>query len=213
MEYGVLSGKKIIEEVDAGRISISPFVRKNVNPASVDLTLGKKVSVYRDTVYGGFTKDHENGISGEFLQPTTHHPASYYNNNHLDAKKQNQTLDFTLENGEGIFLKPGIGYLMHTAESVWTESFVPILDGKSSIGRLFAMVHVTAGYGDPGFKGQYTLEVLVTHPVILYVGMKICQMRFHTISGEHTSYQETGSYKGNLAEGPIPSQSYRMFQK
>jgi dCTP deaminase len=200
MEHGILSGKKIVEEIEAGLISISPFVRKNVNPVSVDLTLGRKVSVYKAVVSGDWNGE----MAGKNI---------YQLNSCIDAKIENDVIEHELKDGEAIFLRPGIGYLMHTAERVWTESYVPILDGKSSIGRLFTQVHFTAGFGDPGFNGQYTLEVAVSHPVILYAGMRICQMRFHTICGEHISYQDTGSYKGELAEGPIPSQSYRMFQK
>jgi len=130
---------------------------------------------------------------------------------YLDAKKKNGVVEYEMD-GRGILIKPGLSYLMHTAERVFTERFVPVLDGKSSIGRLFVFVHVTAGYGDPGFNGQYTLEVTSVHPVVLYPGMRICQMRFHTLVGEVDSYQRRGSYRGRLAEGPIPSQSYKMFE-
>lgn len=205
MEYGILSGKKIVEEIEKGSISITPFVRKNVNPASVDLTLGKKISVYKSVTQGSMEKMPNDGISGHTLCPNIY--------GHIDAKTPNEVHEYELEEGEAIYLKPGIGYLAHTEERVWTDSFVPILDGKSSIGRLFTIVHITAGLGDPGFNGQYTLEIAVIHPVILYIGMKICQMRFQTICGEHTSYQETGNYKGVLADGPVPSQSYKMFRK
>lgn len=204
MEHGILSGKKIIEEVNDGRISISPFIQKNVNPVSVDLTLGRKFSVYKSVTVGHFGKKNPGGIVGECLYPSPY--------GHIDAKIENGVAEHELDDGEAIYLKPGIGYLAHTAERVWTDSYVPIIDGKSSIGRLFTQIHISAGFGDPGFSGQYTLEIVVTHPIILYVGMKICQIRFNTIYGEHTSYKMTGNYKDKLAEGPIPSQSHRMFK-
>ena len=116
-----------------------------------------------------------------------------------------------MEDDTGFILMPGVGYLMHTHEKIHTDKYVPILDGKSSIGRLFCFVHVTAGYGDPGFDGQYTLEVAVLQPLIVYPGMRFCQIRFHTLVGDVDSYQKNGSYKGELAEGPIPSRSWKMF--
>ena len=207
MEHGILSGKKIIEEVNSGRISISPFLHKNVNPVSVDLTLGRKFSVYKSVIVGNWDK---RMIVGDNLHPIPNWfrmPSGY-----IDAKTENDVTEHELDDGEAIYLKPGIGYLAHTAERVWTDSYVPIIDGKSSIGRLFTQIHISAGFGDPGFSGQYTLEIVVTHPIILYVGMKICQIRFNTIYGEHTSYKMTGNYKDKLAEGPIPSQSHRMFK-
>lgn len=214
MEYGILSGNEIVENITKGLISITPFIRKHVNPVSVDLTLGKQVSVYKSVINGDWSKN-EDGIVGGSIYPHSYNPPKIQppSSGYLDARVKNEVLEYELEDGEAILLKPGIGYLMHTAERVWTDTFVPVLDGKSSIGRLFTMVHVTAGYGDPGFNGQYTLEVVVINPVIIYAGMRICQMRFHTICGRHISYQDTGSYKGNLAEGPVPSYSYKMFRE
>lgn len=84
-------------------------------------------------------------------------------------------------------LEPRKLYLLHTAERVSTKAFVPVLDGKSSIGRLGICIHLTAGYGDPGFDGQYTLEVTCVIPVRIYAGMRFCQMRFHTMVGEPPS--------------------------
>jgi dCTP deaminase len=71
------------------------------------------------------------------------------------------------------------------------------------------VVHATAGYGDPGFDGQYTLEVTVMHPLRVYSGMRVAQMRFHTVVGEVDLYR--GSYAGDLARGPVASTAYRQF--
>jgi dCTP deaminase len=108
-------------------------------------------------------------------------------------------------------LEPNVGYLMHTIERVHTKKYVPVLDGKSSIGRLFMKVHETAGYGDAGFDGQYTLEVTVVHPLRVYPGMRIAQMRFHTILGEVQKLY-AGNYTGEAAKGPVPSRAWRQFR-
>ncbi len=127
----------------------------------------------------------------------------------LDAKREHQLVARERMAGEGFVLEPGRGYLMHTEEVVGTECYVPVLDGKSSIGRLFISVHATAGYGDPGFLGQYTLEVTVTHPVRVYAGMRVCQIRFHELVGERLLY--SGNYQGGASMGPVPSRSWRQF--
>jgi dCTP deaminase len=102
---------------------------------------------------------------------------------------------------------------MHTRERIWTEKFVPIVDGKSSIGRLFIQIHATAGYGDPGYDGEYTLEVIVQHPVRVYAGMRIGQIRFHTLEGEvEKTYKVTGSYKDEAAQGAVASKAWRQFK-
>ncbi len=127
----------------------------------------------------------------------------------LDVRKKPKTRELRIPPG-GIMLQPGTGYLMHTVERVHTRKYVPVLDGKSFIGRLFMSVHETAGFGDPGFDGQYTLEVTVTHPLRVYAGMRIAQMRFHTIMGD-VEKPYAGNYVGEGSRGPVASRAYRQF--
>lgn len=128
----------------------------------------------------------------------------------LDCKRAGRTFEKKIASA-GYVLKPGNLYLMHTEERVWTDRFVPVLDGKSSIGRLGICVHLTAGYGDSGFDGQYTLEVTTVYPVRVYAGMRFCQMRFHTTVGEPALYQ--GNYTGEHSTGPVPSRVWRQFKE
>jgi len=128
----------------------------------------------------------------------------------LDSRAQNPTSDWIIPR-DGIVLRPGVGYLMHTRERVWTDTFVPVVDGKSSIGRLFIAVHITAGYIDAGFDGHITLEVTAVHPVRVYAGMRICQIRFHTIAGEVMLYK--GHYQGATATGAVASRSWEQYRE
>lgn len=220
---GILSGPEILRAAESKDIEISPFDPARVNPASYDLLLGRHVAVYRALVQAGSAEDWDCdkmredgsfGVPGERLRPRYapgERIAAVAGKNCLDSSQENRVARYEMDD-RGFVLLPGIGYLMHTEERIRTDKFVPIIDGKSSIGRLFCFVHVTAGYGDPGFDGQYTLEVAVLHPLVVYPGMRFCQMRFHTLVGEQLSYQDKGSYKGELAKGPIPSQSWKMFR-
>lgn len=200
---GILSGNEIRREVEAESILIDPFDKKAINPASIDLTLGGKVAVYKDWV---LFPD---------VPPTADwrgHPLLPREDYVLDVKKQPEVFKFEIPE-VGLVLWPGVLYLMHTEERVSTDHYVPVLDGKSSIGRLGIMIHLTAGYGDPGFDGQYTLEVTTVHPVRVYAGMRFCQMRFHTIRGAVTSYQRVGShYRGKRAEGPVASKIWETLK-
>ncbi len=193
----ILSGPEILRQIKLGNIRIDPFDVKKVNPASFDLTLGDQVAVYESAV-------NVRGQSsiGLNLQPKL-------GGIWLDTARNERVLKYKLSS-EGWVLKPDIGYLMHTAETVWTKSYVPVLDGKSSIGRMFIKVHETAGYGDPNFDGQYTLEVTAVHPVIVYPGMRIAQIRFHAIEGELSLYD--GNYKNENARGPVPSRVWAQIQ-
>jgi dCTP deaminase len=185
MQQGILSGKSIKNAIESGDILISPFEVSNLNPASYDLTLGDEI-----TVYDGFDQS-----CGDPL-------------NYLDPKKNNPSTSIRMD-PEGYVLKPGVGYLMHTKEIVGTTKYVPAIDGKSSIGRLFVLVHFTAGLGDPGFSGQYTLEVTPTYPTRLYPGMRICQVRFFTVVGEIDLYN--GHYQGDNSLGAVSSHAYEQF--
>jgi len=206
MTHGVLSGRAIQKAVREGAIFIDPFTPAQLNPVSYDLTLGEEVRVYEDVNYLHEEVSAPGTFDGRHIQPLTGiHPGTHY----LDSKKPNPTKSFKIKD-EGWLLKPGVGYLMHTHERVRTDHFVPVVDGKSSIGRLFIAVHVTAGYIDPGFDGCYTLEVMALHPVKVYARQRICQVRFHTIMGEVTLYD--GHYKGDTAKGAVASHSYEQFE-
>jgi len=185
MTYGILSGSEIQKQVDLGNIVISPFNPKQLNPASYDLRLGTGVRVYNLDIRRGGHRC-------------------------LDSRQENSSLERTLP-PEGEILYPGTGYLMHTQETVLAKNFVPIIDGKSSIGRLFIQIHFTAGFGDPNFNGQYTLEVSVMYPVRVYPNMRIGQIRFHTIVGDIVPYN--GHYQKDTALGAIPSMSHIQFKE
>lgn len=204
-----LSGPEIIKQVSLKRINIDPFHVERVNPASVDVTLGSEVAVYTDFVWLDVEPEHMTR-QGRPYDGTHMRPQS---ERIFDTKKPAEIRKFKIDSGAGWVIYPGIGYLMHTAERIETDFYVPVLDGKSSIGRVFVKVHETAGYGDPGFDGQYTLEVTTTmFPVRLYAGMKIGQIRFHSLDGEPLSYQQTGRYKGEAALGAVGSKIHESFR-
>jgi dCTP deaminase len=201
---GILSDHAIKMAVESGDIKIDPFRVEQLNPVSYDLTLGEGVSVYDAWVDSGWTgKDRPFYGRGFYPRNSWH-----------DVKTEPVLRRFKMTPEAGWVLFPGIGYLMHTRESIYTKKFVPVIDGKSSIGRLFIQIHITAGFGDPGFNGQYTLEVVVTHPVRIYPGMRIAQVRFHTISGDIDNlYDRVGHYVGDDARGEIGSMAWRQFKK
>lgn len=111
---------------------------------------------------------------------------------------------------EGLLLNPGQLYLGRTVERTETYGVVPMLEGRSSVGRLGMFVHVTAGFGDVGFKGFWTLEIFAVHPIRIYAGVQICQIFYHTLEGEQVLYDK-GKYQNN--SGIQPSMLYKDFKK
>lgn len=101
----------------------------------------------------------------------------------LDAKKHNTIRHFEIPD-EGILLEPTQFYLGVTEEYTETHAHVPFLEGKSSTGRLGIDIHATAGKGDVGFCGNWTLEISVKKPVRVYKGMPIGQLIYFPVEGE-----------------------------
>lgn len=127
----------------------------------------------------------------------------------LDMKKPNKTRLITIPES-GLVLEPNRLYLGRTMEYTKTEGFVPMLEGRSSVGRLGLVVHVTAGFGDVGFSGYWTLEMFCVNPVKIYPGVEICQIYYHTIHGEYEPYS-SGKYQNN--SGIQPSMLYKDFER
>ncbi|MEO6454268.1 MAG: dCTP deaminase [Ginsengibacter sp.] len=106
-----------------------------------------------------------------------------YKDRTLDAKKHNEINHFEIPE-EGYELQPGELYLGVTEEYTETHTHVPFLEGKSSTGRLGIDIHATAGKGDVGFCGNWTLEISCKIPVRIYRGMPIGQLIYFPVEGE-----------------------------
>ena len=113
----------------------------------------------------------------------------------LDMRKANRVRRLEIPE-DGLVLAPNQLYLARTAERTETHNLVPMIEGRSSVGRLGLFVHVTAGFGDVGFCGYWTLEMFATQPVRIYAGVPICQIFYHEITGSVTEYQ-SDKYQNN----------------
>lgn len=113
----------------------------------------------------------------------------------LDMRKSNRVRRIQIP-AEGLVLEPSRLYLGRTVERTETHNLVPMIEGRSSIGRLGLFVHVTAGFGDVGFKGFWTLEMFAIQPIRIYPGISICQIFYHQLAGSITEYQ-SDKYQNN----------------
>ena len=137
-----------------------------------------------------------------------HNKLLVYDEDVLDMKRPNRVKEMEIP-PEGLTLETNKLYLGRTLEYTRTEDYVPMLEGRSSVGRLGLFIHVTAGFGDVGFSGYWTLEIFCVQPVRIYAGVEICQIYYHTIDGEYERY-ESGKYQ--LNQGIQPSLLYRDFE-
>lgn len=136
-----------------------------------------------------------------------HNELMIYEEECLDMKKEHKTKLITIPE-EGLVLQPHKLYLGRTFEYTKTDNLVPMLEGRSSIGRLGLYIHVTAGFGDVGFSGFWTLEIHCIEPIRIYPFVEICQIYYHTIEGEFEKYV-SGKYQNN--SGIQPSLLHRDF--
>jgi dCTP deaminase len=186
----VLSDHTIKEEMARGRIVIEPFDESCLQPASVDLHLDRRFLVFRNS-----------------RRP------------YIDVRQDNSDLTEVVEiDGDSPFiLHPGEFVLGSTQESVaLPDDIVGRLEGKSSLGRLGLLIHSTAGYVDPGWRGHLTLELsnVANLPVTLYYGMKIGQISFLRLTSPvDRCYGSEGlgsKYQGQVE--PTVSKYYQDFK-
>ena len=187
----VLSDRDIRAEIEAGRIVIDPFVPEAVQPSSVDLHLDNRFRVFRNSRYP-----------------------------YIDVREEQPELTELVEIGgdEPFILHPGEFVLGSTLERVQLpDDVVARLDGKSSLGRLGLLIHSTAGFVDPGWDGNLTLELsnVANLPITLYDGMRIGQISFQRMSSPvEVAYGDSrlGSrYRGQ--RDPTASLYHRDFER
>lgn len=189
----MLSGTEIVRMKNEGRIVIKPFFPDQLNPNSYNLCLGPWIAVYRRP-----------SALRRLLMRLCGRPW------HLDMKKPH-AVDYYLIPKDGYVLHPGRVYLGSVAEYTETHGLVPKIDGRSSPGRLGLFVHATAGFGDHGFKGHFTLELTVPEALTVYADSEICQISYDELNGEHSPMYD-GKYQ-NQGSRPVPSGMWRDFGK
>lgn len=122
----------------------------------------------------------------------------------LDMKKNNRTRRITIPE-EGLVLATNQLYLGRTMEYTESHGYVPMIEGRSSVGRLGMCVHVTAGVGDVGFCGYWTLEIFALHPIRIYPGVAICQIFYQSVSEDHAPYNNKYQHNSDIQ----PSMLYK----
>ncbi len=138
---------------------------------------------------------HPNHLNPNSYNLTLHNELLTYEEVVLDMRQPNRVRRLTIPE-EGLVLNPTQLYLGRTVERTETHGLVPMIEGRSSIGRLGLFVHVTAGFGDAGFCGFWTLEMFAVQPVRIYPGVAICQIFYHQLDGVYRAY-DSDKYQHN----------------
>lgn len=188
----VLSDRTIREELAKGNIVITPLEEGHIQPASVDIRLDRKIRVFHN-----------------------------YHSPFIDVYQPSEDLTALVEiqDGKPFMLHPNEFVLGSTLEYISVpDHLVARLEGKSSLGRLGLLIHSTAGYVDPGWKGHLTLELrnVANLPITLYYGMRIGQISFTRLTAPaERPYGSPGlgsKYQGQGDE-PVASRANRDYTK
>jgi dCTP deaminase len=124
----------------------------------------------------------------------------------LDAARENATRAFVIPD-RGLLLRPNRVYLINTEETMGSTRYVPIIRGRSSVGRLGLFIDMTADLIDLGSINQWTLQLHAVHPLRVYPGMLIGQVTFWRTYGRRVQY--SGKYREHTS--PVASLSYLDF--
>ena len=183
----VLSDHTIKEELAKGRIVIEPLDESCIQPASVDVHLDKRLLVFRNS-----------------RRP------------YIDVRQDMSDLTEMVEidDDEPFILHPGEFVLASTVEHIeLPDDLVARLEGKSSLGRIGLLIHSTAGYVDPGWKGHLTLELsnVANLPVTLYLGMKIGQLSYLLLSSPVDNLYGSSAL-GSKYQGQTDPTASRIYQ-
>lgn len=244
---GMLTGAEIEKQINKGRISISPYDPKQINPNSYNLKLHPQLLVYKrnwhrchlipmeqrdsdyypnildpkpkdtrpesilynaseDDFYAGKIKkvatmetmidSYESKIKAEFSDLYMYPTIESLKLEPIDMKKPNETIEFTIPE-EGYVLQPGVLYIGRTVERTASDYYIPMINGRSSGGRLGISIHICAGFGDVGFDGTWTLEITCVEPVRIYPNTEIAQVCYFKPVGKIGKLYR-GRYFGQL---------------
>jgi dCTP deaminase len=185
----ILSDRDLRAELESGRLVVEPLGRNAIQPSSIDLHVGRHFRVFANTRYP-----------------------------YIDVRKPMEDLTELVEaiGDEPFILHPGEFVLGTTVERVTIPDYlVGRLEGKSSLGRLGLLIHSTAGFVDPGFRGHLTLELsnVANLPITLYPGMKIGQISLFRMSSpaENPYGSKLLGSKYLDQVGPTPSRYWENF--
>ena len=184
----VLSDSDIHAYIKQKKLKLDPFVKENVKPAAIDLTLHENFRVFRNN-----------------------------NHTHIDVKKPFDVTELVkADEDNAIVIHPREFVLGSTKEVITLPNdLIGLLEGRSSLGRIGLIIHATASFVQPGFSGYLTFEMsnISNLPIRLYAGMRVAQIAFLQMSqpvkidySKHTSkYQDQ--------EPPTPSRIWKDFEK
>ena len=160
-----------------------------------------KKAIKKEINKGVFIKNGDINLGNNYILLTLGNTLTVYLENEiLDTKKENKTKNFIIPK-EGYVLEPGILYIGRTNEYTKFNGFVPLLVGLDEFAIEGLEIHITAGFGDNGFEGTWTLEITCTNKTKVYPNQEIGKLYLIPVIGDD-SIKYKGKYFGQVKETP-----------
>lgn len=171
--------------------------------------LGKE-GIKKELNRGIYVDDAKNKLGENYILVTLGDSLKVYDESIsiLDVKKENKTKTLHIPE-EGLMIEANRLYLGRTNEYTKTKGYVPLLAGLDELAALGIEIHITAGFGDNGFEGTWTLEIVCANPTIVYPGMPIGQIYYYPLIG-NASIEYRGKYFRQI--DPTSSRLYREYE-
>ena len=188
----LLSDRDIKKYIKEGKIKITPKpdFKKQLGPCSLDLRLGKVFKTFKRVEF-------------PFIDLKTKVPI------------ERIMTKIKLPPGKPLIIQPGDFIIANTEETLELSlDLAARIDGRSSLGRLGIVIHITAARFDPGWRGKPVIELgnLGIMPVALYPGMRICAISFEPLtSPSEVPYYRKRGRKYGRQQSPQASRINKEF--
>ena len=183
----ILPDHEIRELLRQGRLVVKPITDDvQIQPAGIDLRLGKEFRIFKQTSLP-----------------------------YIDTRKKadNYTDPVEIEDGKPFIVHPGEFVLGTVMEYIkLPDDLMGSVDGRSSLGRLGIAIHATSASINPGWEGQFVLEIsnVGRAPVAIYPGMRIAKLTLHRLSSPaERPYGSNHRHKYHKQEGVSHSRIHR----
>ena len=209
----ILLGTQIKEEIQNNNIDFTGEI-ENVGPNSVDVTLHKTLKTYVPYKIIDILKDGK--VFKKIIEDTEAMGPDFF----IRMDENNKVYSYDIPE-EGLILSPNMLFLGATNEIAGSDNFVPMYEGRSSTARLGFQSHLSAGFGDISFKSNWTLEIIVIQPLLIFKNARVGQVYFHEVDAIHKeklfdeglAYSQGTTHKYSNQPTAQASKMYLDFEK
>jgi len=210
----ILLKEQILRGIKEKKIIVEPFIEDNLAVNSLDVRLSKHLLTYVPTKIIKLKNGKKMMVKDMEILRKMDTYIEEIDNIYISMREDNKIFETEIPE-DGVILLPNMLFLGSTMEKAGSDYYIPMYEGRSSIGRLGLESHISAGFGDLGFKSNWTLEITVVDPLEVFPEKRIGQVYF--LEGDENEVKiamDSGfEYKGKYTDQPKPQASKSYLDK